>query len=194
MATDNVYIDASVRLESDSYISNNTHILGNTHIESGCYIGPYNIIENSIIGSCSKINSFSVLKNVQAAKNCTIGPFAHMQNTTIGESCIIGNFVETKRSSMGKNTKAKHHCYLGDAQIGSQVNIGAGTITCNHNGTKKSETIISDHAYIGANNSLVAPLSIGSRAFTGAGSVITEDVPDGLLALGRARQINKQYR
>src|SRR5262249_7123354 len=110
----------------------------------------------------------------------------------IGEQVILGNFVEVKKSSIGKGTKAKHLAYLGDAQIGSHVNIGAGTITCNYNGLTKHQTVIRDNAFIGSNNTLIAPVVIERDAYTAAGSVISEDVPAAALAISRARQVNKE--
>jgi len=125
-------------------------------------------------------------------KNCKIGPFAHIRESVVLNNNVkIGNFVEIKNSIIGENTKIMHLSYIGDAKIGKNVNIGAGTITCNYDGKKKHKTIIEDNAFIGTNNSLVAPVRIGQGAYTAAGSVITKDVPPYALAIGRARQINK---
>ncbi len=125
-------------------------------------------------------------------KNCKIGPFARIRhNVVLKDNVSIGNFVEIKNSIIGKGTKINHLSYIGDAEIGENVNIGAGTITCNFDGKKKNKTIIEDNVFIGTNNSLVAPVKIGQGAYTAAGSVITEDVPPYALAIGRARQINK---
>ncbi len=125
-------------------------------------------------------------------KNCKIGPFAHIrENVVLGDNVKIGNFVEIKNSIIGENTKIMHLSYIGDAKIGKNVNIGAGTITCNYDGKKKHKTIIEDNAFIGTNNSLVAPVKIGQGAYTAAGSIITKDVPPYALAIGRTRQINK---
>jgi bifunctional UDP-N-acetylglucosamine pyrophosphorylase/glucosamine-1-phosphate N-acetyltransferase len=130
--------------------------------------------------------------NTKIGKNCKIGPFAHIRHgVVLGDNVSIGNFVEIKNSIIGKGTKINHLSYIGDAEIGENVNIGAGTITCNYDGKKKNKTIIEDNAFIGTNNSLVAPVKIGHGAYTAAGSVITENVPPYALAIGRAKQINK---
>ena len=130
--------------------------------------------------------------NTKIGKNCKIGPFAHIRHgVTLGNNVKIGNFVEIKNSIIGQGTKINHLSYIGDAQIGENVNIGAGTITCNYDGKRKNKTVIEDNAFIGTNNSLVAPVKIGKGAYTAAGSVITKDVPDYALAIGRAEQINK---
>jgi len=121
-----------------------------------------------------------------------IGPYSHLRpSSDIGESAHVGNFVETKKVKLGKRSKANHLSYLGDAVIGEGVNVGAGTITCNYDGVNKHETVIEDGAFIGSDSTLVAPVKIGSGAYVGAASCITEDVPAGALAIGRGRQLNK---
>jgi len=151
------------------------------------------MIRNTVIGNNSSVFSHSVITDAHIGNNTEVGPFAFINGqVNIGNHATIGSFVETKRSSIGDYTKAKHLAYLGDATIGSHVNIGAGTITCNHDGQNKHKTIIKDHAYIGSNNSLVAPVTIDEEAFTAAGSVITENVPAHALAIARSRQTNKQ--
>jgi bifunctional UDP-N-acetylglucosamine pyrophosphorylase/glucosamine-1-phosphate N-acetyltransferase len=120
-----------------------------------------------------------------------VGPFAHLNKSIIQDSVIIGNFVEVKRSTLGAHSKAKHLSYIGDATVGESVNVGAGAITCNYNGVSKHETVIKDGALIGSNCSLIAPVTVGKKAMTAAGSVITNDVPENSVAFARARQENK---
>src|SRR4029079_7619399 len=138
------------------------------------------------------IHSHCVIKNSFIQSHAHVGPFAHLRSqTTIGQNSAIGNFVEVKNSTIDTHSKAKHLTYIGDATIGSHVNIGAGTITCNYDGINKHKTIIEDNAFIGSNNTLVAPITIGNNAFTAAGSTITYDVADNALAIARSHQINK---
>jgi len=145
------------------------------------------------ISQGTKIKPFVYISGqVKIGKNCQIGPFSRIREVTeLKDSVQIGHFVEIKNSIINKGTKINHQAYIGDAEIGKNVNIGAGVITCNYDGQKKHKTIIEDNAFIGTNNSLVAPVKIGKNAYTAAGSVITEDVPAYALAIGRARQINK---
>ncbi len=189
----NVHIDLHVSIGSGSYIGCGVHLLGNTTIGKNCKIHEFSSLQNTTLKDDVTIYAHCIIKDAQIETHAQIGPYAHVREEThIGSHAIIGNFVEIKKSTIGSHTKAKHLSYLGDATIGSHVNIGAGTITCNHNGTKKQKTIIEDHAYIGSNNSIVAPVTIHKQAYTGAGSVITKDVPENALAIGRARQINKE--
>jgi bifunctional UDP-N-acetylglucosamine pyrophosphorylase / glucosamine-1-phosphate N-acetyltransferase len=135
-----------------------------------------------------------VLEQSEVEKGAQIGPFAHLRpGSHLGEDVHLGNFVETKKTRMGAGSKANHLTYLGDAQIGAGVNIGAGTITCNYDGVGKYPTVIGDGVFIGSDTALVAPVSIGDGAYIGAGSVITDNVPADALALGRARQVNKEH-
>jgi bifunctional UDP-N-acetylglucosamine pyrophosphorylase/glucosamine-1-phosphate N-acetyltransferase len=189
----NVHIDLEVTLGVGSTIGSGVQLLGRTVIGTNSQVGDFSMINNSSIGDTSCIHSHSVIKDSSVGSGVNIGPFAHVHsNSVIGDQSIIGNFVEVKKSVVGIQTKAKHLAYLGDAQIGSGVNIGAGTIICNHNGTTKNTTIIHDGAYVGSNSTLIAPLTLGQRAFTAAGSVITQDVPADALAIGRSHQVNKE--
>jgi bifunctional UDP-N-acetylglucosamine pyrophosphorylase/glucosamine-1-phosphate N-acetyltransferase len=156
------------------------------------------IFPNVVIGSGVtiadnvEIRAFCDIEDARIGEGATIGPFARIRGgAELGPDVHLGNFVEVKKSKIGAGTKAGHLSYLGDAEIGEKTNIGAGTITCNYDGVNKDKTIIGDNAFIGSNASLVAPVRIGNGAYTASGSVITEDVPDGALALGRARQENK---
>jgi bifunctional UDP-N-acetylglucosamine pyrophosphorylase/glucosamine-1-phosphate N-acetyltransferase len=186
------FIGPDVVVGMDTIINPFTIIEGKTTIGEDCEIGPYTRIVDSKIGNEVKILR-SEVERATIYDKVSVGPFARLrEGTVLKEKVKIGNFVETKKSVIGKNSKAQHLTYLGDATVGEDVNIGAGTITCNYDGYKKYPTYIGDGAFIGSNSSLVAPVKIGRGAITGAGSVITEDVPDDALALGRARQVVKE--
>ncbi len=188
----NVHIDQSVTIESGSSIDSGVQLRGKTQIGKNCTIGAFSLITDSIIGDECTVYSHTVITDSSLKSFIKAGPFAHIhEKTIIEDNSVIGNFVEVKRSIIGKNSKAKHLSYLGDAEIGSHVNIGAGTITCNYDGNTKHTTTIKDHVFIGSNNTLVAPLTIEEHAFTAAGSTLTENVPAEALAIGRERQINK---
>lgn len=187
------HIDVTATIGAGSSIGAGVHIKGATHIGSNCTIDAYAIIDNSIIGDNVTVLAHSVISNSHLDSHVQVGPFAHIKEQShLQEQTIIGNFVEVKKTTIGKQSKAKHLSYLGNADIGAHVNIGAGTITCNHNGVTKQKTTIKDNAYVGANNTLIAPVTIGEGAYTAGGSVITHDVPDQALAIGRARQVIKE--
>ncbi|MEN3042502.1 MAG: bifunctional UDP-N-acetylglucosamine diphosphorylase/glucosamine-1-phosphate N-acetyltransferase GlmU [Fervidobacterium sp.] len=186
------FIGPDVEIDMDTIVQPFTVIEGKTKIGQDCEIGPYTHIVDSVIGNNVKIIRSEVEKSIIESE-VSIGPFARLrEGTWLKEKVKIGNFVETKKATIGKNSKAQHLTYLGDATVGENVNVGAGTITCNYDGYRKHKTYIGDGAFIGSNSSLVAPVKIGKGAITGAGSVITEDVPDDALALGRARQVIKE--
>lgn len=188
-----VQIDLDVTIGAGTTIECGVHLLSGTKIGTDCTVSPFTILEKSDVGNNTTVHPHSIIRNASIGANSEIGPFAHVQQeSTIGDNCAIGNFVETKRVTIGNNSKAKHLSYLGDAIIGSNVNIGAGAITCNYDGKKKHTTSIKDNVFIGTNTSLVAPVTIEQNAFTAAGSVITQDVPEHTLAIGRARQVNKE--
>lgn len=187
-----IQIDKDVLLSPNCKIGANSQLLGTTKIGENCFIEPFSIISNSDLGNNVVVKSNTVIKDSIINTGAEVGPFAHIQNSKLDSNTIIGNFVETNRSSIGHGTKAKHLTYLGDAIVGSGVNIGAGTITCNYNGVSKKRTIIKDGAFIGSNSSLVAPLTIETGALVAAGSVITKDVPEDTLAIARPNQINKE--
>ena len=168
----------------------------NTKIGKNVTIEPYVVIADKVsIGNNVKILSFSHLEGVKIENNISIGPYARLRPGTILKSGTkVGNFVEVKKSVIGNNSKLNHLSYIGDSIIGKRVNIGAGTITCNYDGIKKSKTIINDDAFIGSNSSLVAPIKLGKKSVIGAGSVITKKVSKKALALTRAEQIEiKNY-
>ena len=188
---DSITIDDTVSIGVDTIIEPQTHLRGNTTIGSGSRIGPSSTIENSYIGDRVKV-MYSVVVDSSIEHDANIGPFAHIrQQAQVGAACRVGNFVELKKSSLGDNTNVAHLSYLGDATIGSQVNIGAGTITVNYDGKHKHQTIIGNFARIGSNNTLVAPLNIGAQVTTAAGSTIVNDVPDDCLAIARSHQTIK---
>ena len=147
----------------------------------------------STIGDRVNLWDGSIIEDSKVDDDANIGPYARLRpGSDIGPRAKVGNFVETKATRLGAGSKAGHLTYLGDAVVGENVNIGAGTITCNYDGEKKHQTLIGDGAFIGSNTELVAPVKIGANAYVGAGSTITEDVPAGALGLGRGRQVNKE--
>ncbi|MFN2274325.1 MAG: bifunctional UDP-N-acetylglucosamine diphosphorylase/glucosamine-1-phosphate N-acetyltransferase GlmU [Anaerolineales bacterium] len=192
MDPDSTYVEGSVRLEPDSVLMPNTHLIGKTTIGTGCKIGPNTIIRDSIIGENCEILS-SVIEGAVVEDQVEIGPFAHLrEGAHLGKGVHMGNFGEVKNSHLEAGVKMGHFSYIGDAHIGENVNIGAGTITCNFDGQRKHHTEIGADAFIGSDTMLVAPLKIGRGARTGAGSVVTKDVPDNSLAVGvPARVIRK---
>ena len=173
------------------FFSNDTKIGKNVTIEPYVVFGTKVKIKNNV-----RILAFSHLEGVSVDNNVSIGPYARLRpGTVLEEGAKVGNFVEIKKSRLKKNSKSNHLTYIGDATIGKKSNIGAGTITCNNDGVKKSKTIIEDGAFIGSNTSLVAPVKIGKKAIVGAGSVITQNVKSGSLALTRAKQTEvKNYK
>lgn len=185
-------VTPDVSLGTNIHIESTARISGKSSIDDNSSVGHYSVLENVTVGKSVKILSHCVLTNVTIEDGAVVGPFAHLHDGTIvKEKAVIGNFVEATRSIVGKNSKAKHLTYLGDTELGENVNIGAGTITCNYDGVNKSKTFIEDGAMIGSNNCLVAPITIGSGAMTGAGSTLTEDVPGDALAIARSKQIIK---
>ncbi len=184
-----VRIDRTVTLEPDVTIYPGTHLLGATHIHSGAEIGPYAWIVDSIVGEKTRIFPFTVIEKSEIHKRVQVGPSAHLRAGTLLENEVrVGNFVEIKKSRLGKKTKAAHLSYLGDAEIGAEVNVGCGTITCNYDGTEKHPTVIEEGAFIGSDTQLVAPVRVGRNAYVGSGSTITKDVPSGALAVARGEQ------
>jgi bifunctional UDP-N-acetylglucosamine pyrophosphorylase/glucosamine-1-phosphate N-acetyltransferase len=183
------YIDYGVRVGKDTTIHPNVHLLGPTVIGTGCTVEEGVRIADSTIGNSSTIRSFSVIESSKIGKTVSIGPFARLRpENTIGDGARVGNFVEVKKTLLGKGSKANHLTYLGDSVIGKDVNIGAGTITCNYDGIKKYVTHIKDGAFIGSDTQLIAPITVGKNAYIGSGSTITKDVPPGSLALSRPEQ------
>jgi bifunctional UDP-N-acetylglucosamine pyrophosphorylase/glucosamine-1-phosphate N-acetyltransferase len=173
----------------DIFMDINVVLEGQVTIEDNVEIGPNCVIRNSVIRRGSVIKAFSYLDGADVGERCDIGPYARLRpGTRLGQGAKVGNFVETKKADIGAGSKINHLSYVGDAVVGEQVNIGAGTITCNYDGVNKFVTHIGDNVFIGSNTALVAPLKVGAGATTGAGSTITQDVPTGALAVGRSRQ------
>ncbi len=153
----------------------------------------YCVIRDSEIGDEVLVRPGCVLDQARVSARAVLGPYSHLRpGSEIGEGAHVGNFVETKKIKLGKGSKANHLTYLGDAEIGAGVNIGAGTITCNYDGVHKHKTVIDDGAFIGSDSTLVAPVRVGKGAYVGASSCITGDVPEDALAIGRARQVVKE--
>lgn len=189
-----VLIDAGVKIGPDTVIEPFVQLLGQTRIGSDCRIRSYSVIENTTLGDHVLIRHSCILADSHVEKGSSIGPFTHLRpGCHIGEGAHLGNFVEGKKLRLGNGSKANHLSYLGDAQIGSNVNVGAGTITCNYDGTAKHATVIEDGVFVGSDATLVAPIVIGEGSYIAAGSCITEDVPADALALGRARQTTKAH-
>jgi bifunctional UDP-N-acetylglucosamine pyrophosphorylase/glucosamine-1-phosphate N-acetyltransferase len=187
----NTYIEDDVEVGPDTVIHPGVVLERQTKIGSACEIHANVRISDSVLGDRVTVNNFCLIVGARVADGVSVGPFAHLRpETQVGEGAKIGNFVELKKTSMGPGSKANHLAYLGDATIGANVNVGAGTITCNYDGEKKHQTVIEDGAFIGSDTQLIAPVRIGKGAYVGAGSSITQDVPPGALGIARGRQTN----
>jgi len=190
---DTCLIDVEVEAGPDTVIEPFVQLLGHTKIGTDCRIRSYSVILNSEIGDGVLVRPGCVLENARVASGALLGPYSHLRpGSDIGEGAHVGNFVETKKVKLGRGSKANHLTYLGDAEIGAGVNVGAGTITCNYDGVHKHMTVIEDGVFVGSDSTLVAPLKLGKGSYVAAGSCITDDVPEGSLALGRSRQIVKE--
>ena len=178
------YIEASVEIGQDTVIYPNSHLRGATAIGRGCRIGPNTIIRDSTVGSGCIIEA-SVVEEATVEDDVDVGPFAHLRKGThLAKGVHIGNFGEVKNSYLGPGTKMGHFSYLGDATLGANVNVGAGTITCNYDGERKHPTVVEDDVFLGSDTMLVAPVKVGKGAKTGAGTVVTRDVPPGQVVYG----------
>ncbi|AFZ22560.1 UDP-N-acetylglucosamine diphosphorylase/glucosamine-1-phosphate N-acetyltransferase [Cylindrospermum stagnale PCC 7417] len=187
-----ITIDETVELQPDIIIEPQTHLRGNTVIQSGSRIGPGSLIENSDLGQNVTVQ-YSVVTDSVVQTGSKIGPYAHLRgHAEVGANCRVGNFVELKNTQLGDRTNVAHLSYLGDTTAGSQVNIGAGTITANYDGVKKHKTKIGDRTKTGSNSVLVAPITLGDDVYIAAGSTVTEDVPDDSLVIARSRQVVKR--
>jgi len=186
------YIAPDADIAPGAVILPGCHIRPRCKVGAGAVIGPNTILENASIGSGTTVNSSQVYSS-SIGENVTVGPFAYVRpDCEIGDNCRIGDFVELKKSAIGKGTKVSHLTYIGDASVGERVNFGCGTVVVNYDGYVKNQTRIGDDCFIGCNTNLVSPVNLGDRAFTAAGTTVTRDVPDGALAMGRARQTNKE--
>jgi bifunctional UDP-N-acetylglucosamine pyrophosphorylase / glucosamine-1-phosphate N-acetyltransferase len=190
---DTTYIDAEVEVGKDSVLEPGVSLLGRSRVGCACTIRACSTISDTTLGDGVLVRPCSVITGCEIASRVIIGPFAHLRDgAVIEQDARVGNFVEVKKSRVGRGTKASHLTYLGDAQLGCQVNVGAGTVTCNYDGEKKNPTIVEDDVFIGSGSMLVAPVRIGKGSYVAAGSTITEDVQAESLAIGRAHQVNKE--
>ncbi len=188
-----IYIDAGVTIARDVTIYPGTTIQGNTTIGKSSVIYPNNRIDNSQIGDGVTVKDACVIEESRIGDGSQVGPFAHLRpGTILAKNVRVGNYVEIKKAVMGEGSKANHLTYLGDAEVGSGVNIGAGTITCNYDGWKKHKTVIGDGVFVGSDTQLVAPVKVGDGAMIAAGSTVTKDVPPGALAISRVDQKNME--
>jgi bifunctional UDP-N-acetylglucosamine pyrophosphorylase/glucosamine-1-phosphate N-acetyltransferase len=187
------YISTEAQIGADTVIYPDVSIEGTSVLGEGCVIRSGARITNSRLGDNVTIKDNSIIVDSEIASNCSVGPFAHLRmNAKLEDGATIGNFVEIKKSRIGRKSKAMHLTYLGDATIGERSNIGAGTITCNYDGKHKHETIIEDDVKIGSDTMLVAPVRVGKGSVTGAGSVVTKDVPDHSMVAGVPAMLKKK--
>lgn len=191
----NAYIAAEAQLGRDCIIYPGVTIEGKSILGEGCVVRSGARITNSRVGDNVEIKDHSLVVDSEIASNCSVGPFAHLRmNARLEEQATVGNFVEVKKSRLGRGSKAMHLSYLGDATIGERTNIGAGTVTCNYDGKNKHETIIEDNVKIGSDTMLVAPVRVGARSVTAAGSVVTKDVPPDSLVAGVPAVVKKTFK
>ena len=189
------FVSQEAEIGVDSVIYPDVYLMGETKIGKNCIIGPNVIIDNATVEDGCEIKPFSVVMWSRIRTKTVVGPFVHIRpESDIGPEAKIGNFSEIKKSRIGFKSKVPHLSYIGDTEMGDRVNIGAGTITCNYDGVAKHKTIIGDDAFVGSNTNLVAPVVVGKNTLIGAGSTITDDVPDGKLAIARARQVIKDRK
>ncbi len=184
--------DAEVEVEADTIIEPFVQLLGKTRVGANCRIRSYSVIQNSTIGDGVLVRNGCILDHASVGEGALLGPYAHLRpDSEIGAAAHVGNFVETKKVKLGRASKANHLSYLGDAVIGSGVNIGAGVITCNYDGVNKNLTTLGDRVFVGSDSTLVAPVTVEEGAYIAAGSCITENVPAESLAIARSRQTTK---
>lgn len=188
---DQVRVGPHVQVAPGAVVCGPCELYGRAVVGAGARVASHVVLRDSVLAPGCEVLSFSHLEGATVGEGCKVGPFARLRpGAVLMEDARVGNFVEIKKSVLEQGVKAGHLSYLGDARIGAGTNIGAGTITCNYDGTNKHATVIGENAFIGSNTALVAPVTVGSDALVGAGSVITKDVPDGYLAVGRGRQAN----
>jgi bifunctional UDP-N-acetylglucosamine pyrophosphorylase/glucosamine-1-phosphate N-acetyltransferase len=187
-----ILLDPDVEVGADTVIEPGVSLLGKTRVGENCRIGAHSIITDSELADGVTVKPSCVITESKVFEGASIGPFSQLRpESEIGPDARIGNFVEVKKSRIGRGSKAQHLTYLGDATVGEDSNIGAGTITCNYDGERKSRTVIEDHVFVGSGTELVAPVRIGRNAYVAAGSTIHEDVPPDSLAIARSRQVSK---
>jgi bifunctional UDP-N-acetylglucosamine pyrophosphorylase/glucosamine-1-phosphate N-acetyltransferase len=187
------YVEADVEVGADTVLHPNVYLEGHTVVGAACEIHAGTRLVNATVGDRVTIRNYCVIADSTVESDAVVGPFAHLRpGSVVRSEAHVGNFVELKKATLGRKSKASHLTYLGDATIGENVNIGAGTITCNYDGKAKHLTVIGDGAFIGSDSQLIAPVTIGKGAYVAAGSSITDDVPDEALAITRGRQVNKE--
>lgn len=190
--TNSTYIEAGVEIGNDTVIYPGTMLMGSTKIGSSCIIGMNCSITNSEIGDYTEVKNSTIVDSV-VGENTTVGPYAYLRpKSNIGNNVKIGDFVEVKNATIEDNSKASHLAYIGDAHVGKGVNIGCGVVFVNYDGKNKAKSIVKDGAFIGSNSNLVAPVTVEAKGYVATGSTITDDVPQGALAVARQRQVNKE--
>lgn len=189
----NLRVEHGIAVGPDTILGAGVQLLGNTSVGAGCHIEAGCILRDTSVGDSVHIKPYVVAEQSSLADGAVAGPFTHLRPaSTIGPGARVGNFVEMKKTHLGPGSKANHLSYLGDCWVGEGVNVGAGTITCNYDGTNKHKTVLEDGVFIGSDTQLVAPVTVGARATVAAGTTVTEDVPAGSLALSRTRQVNRE--
>jgi bifunctional UDP-N-acetylglucosamine pyrophosphorylase/glucosamine-1-phosphate N-acetyltransferase len=187
-----LHLGAEVRVEPGAVLRPFTILEGRTVVRAEAVVGPFVRLVDVEVGEGAQVLDHCLLRESVVEAGASVGPFSHLRpGSRVGARAKVGNFVELKKTHLGEGSKAQHLSYLGDATVGPDVNIGAGTITCNYDGVRKSPTRIEAGAFVGSDSTLVAPVTVGEGAYVAAGSTITEDVPEDALALGRARQVTK---
>jgi len=190
---DGAQVDAGVVLEPDATVESGAVLRGRTHVAGGAVVDVGCVLTNVDVGEGAIVKPYSVATDSRIGARASVGPFAHLRpESDIGEEAHVGNFVETKKTRMGRGAKANHLAYLGDSIIGERANVGAGTIFCNYDGFQKHTTVIEEGAFIGSDSQIVAPVTIGANAYVATGTTVTRDVPADALAIGRAKQDNKE--
>lgn len=189
---DTVIVDDGVEVGPGTVLEPFTQLLGETRVGANCRIRSYSVVEDSTLGDNVLLRHGCILAGATIDDGALLGPYAHLRlGSRIGKAAHVGNFVETKNTTLGAGSKASHLTYLGDAEIGTGTNIGAGVVTCNYDGVHKHKTTIGDNVFVGSDSSLVAPVTLETGSFIAAGSCITDNVPTGALALARSRQVTK---
>jgi bifunctional UDP-N-acetylglucosamine pyrophosphorylase/glucosamine-1-phosphate N-acetyltransferase len=189
---ESLHVGPEVLVEAGAVLRPFVVLEGRTRIARGARIGPFARLVDTSVAEFAEVLDHCLLRECEVGPRASVGPMAHVRpGSRVGADARVGNFVELKKTNLGEGSKASHLSYLGDAEIGPHVNIGAGTITCNYDGVEKHTTRIEEGAFVGSDSTLVAPVTVGAGAYVGAGSTVTEDVPAGSLALGRARQVIK---
>jgi len=187
-----VLIDPEVEVGSDTVIEPGVQLLGKTRVAAACRIGTGSVLNDAVLEANVTVKPYCVVAASRLAKGATVGPFAHLRDgAQLRPGARVGNYVEVKKSVLAEGVKAMHLSYIGDASVGRDTNVGAGTITCNYDGVRKNRTTIGKRVFVGSDTALVAPIRVGDGAYIAAGSTLTESVPPNALAIARGRQENK---